>query len=775
METTEQLQGDIERLLQMRVDGGDDVLTDEESALLAEVFPAEDKPDPNDKFHVNLAEYVEENELNKIATDVLNWVEWDEDSRSKWFEREKKGILLLGVTEETEGGANFDGASKVVHPLLIEACYQFQARAVAELWPPGGPVKADVLGDTTEELEAQARRVERYMNYQYTELMPGAYESVDRMLFRLPLSGSCFKKSYYDPLEEQVVSELIEPNDFIVPYSATSLRTAPRFTHRMRIAGNDMKRMQHSGFYRDVELLEPYSNTDEEQDSEQVRDAIDDSEGRQEVEYAADDNQHIVYECHCYYDLKGFEDKKNGKPTGIALPYIITVERDSQKVLGIRRNWKEKDAKQKKRIFFTHYYFLPGLGFYGYGFLHAIGGLARAATGALRALLDSAQFANLQGGFKSKDVAIEGGKKPLSPGEFRDADATSEELSKAFFRIPYVEPSRTLFMLLGGIDDLARRFAGTTEASVGEANNTGPVGTTLALIEQGQKVFTGVHKRLHVAQRHEFKIVADLNSEWLDGSYPYHVKGGSYVVMATDFDDRVDITPVSDPNITSSVQRIAQAQAILQLANENPDLYDRREAHENLLNAMRVPNVESYLQDRDEARRMGPVEEGTAFFVGKPVKAFIDQNHEAHLVLHQSQLDGMTDEMRKGLIGQAVMAHIQQHMAYQYLIQMEMATGIRFSAHMMDDEESPEIPPEVENQIAVFAAQAVAQMQKPEPGPKAIELSAEQQRKDAQAQAEIARKDKAVEADITRKDMEFIAEQERRLAAEEAALLERNQ
>lgn len=557
------------------------------------VFPA----DPSDHY-ANLAELMEDHDLRKIATDVINWVDWDEESREDWEIRESKGIRLLGISDRTEGGAKFKGATKVVHPLLAEAVTQFHSRAIAELWPPEGPVKTAVIGSPTPELNAQAERVQDYMNYQYTSLMPGAFEEADQLLFRLPISGSCFKKVCYDPLEREVVTRLVEPADFIVPYSAMDLRTAPRFTHRLREMHNDVLKKIQSGHYRDVYVGTPLN---EDYDYPQQLEEIDHTEGRERV-LMDDDQRHTVHEMYVDLDLPGYEDAdRQGNTTGIALPYIVTVDRDEQVVLRIQRNWREDDPLKRKRIYFSHYKFTPGYGFYGYGLLHLIGGLSNAATGSLRALLDSAQYANLQGGFKTMDSKIEGGKTPIAPGEWREVRSSIQDLRNGFFPIPHKEPSIVLFNLLNYLDERGQRFASTTENMVGDANNSAPVGTTLALIEQGSKVFSAIHKRLHQAQSREFRIVAELNYEYLpNDGYPYATPGSDSSVMASDFDGRIDVIPVSDPNIISSTQRIAQAQAILNLSEKFPDVIGRRKAVEVMLKAMKVSDFEGLMMPEQE-------------------------------------------------------------------------------------------------------------------------------------------------------------------------------
>lgn len=584
---------------------GIEALTEDEYALYQQ-----NEPEPADTSHyANLAEQLDDTTLDRIANQVIDWVDSDEESRDDWEKRESKGIRLLGVSDKTEGGASFEGASKVVHPLLIEAISQFHSRALTEMWPAEGPVKAATLGTATPELNAQAERVQDYMNYQYTQQMPGAFEEEDQMLFRLPLSGSCFKKTYYCELEKTVVSRLVEPADFIVPYTAIDLRSAHRFTHKFYENHNDLLKKQASGYYaKDYKLSMPIN---EDEDKSRIYDEIDHVEGRHNVQLD-EDQRHVILEMYVDLVIDGFADmSSDGEMTEIAVPYIVTVDKEEQKVLRIQRNYKPSDPLKKKRIYFTHYKFNPGFGFYGFGLLHLIGGLSNSATGALRALLDSASFANQQGGFKTRDSRIKGGDTPIAPGEWREVNSSAEELSKGFFPLPYKEPSKTLFELLGYLDERGQRFASTTENMVGEANANAPVGTTLALIEQGSKVFSAIHKRLHEAHNREFKIVAELNYDYLpDEGYPYMFGSMDREIMRSDFDGRIDVIPVSDPAIISTTQRITQAQAILDLADKYPDVVNRRKAVENMLQSMRISGYEDFIMP--EQQEQSPEEEAQA-------------------------------------------------------------------------------------------------------------------------------------------------------------------
>jgi len=590
----------IEDIIDMVDIAGIEALTPEEEEIYNTEVGEVESIKEDDGHYSNLASKMTDGELARLAQQVEDWFDDDIQSRKQWESREAKGVKILGVSDETVGGADFPGASRVVHPLLIEAITQFHSRAIAEMWPAEGPVKTVVLGMPTDETNAQAERVNDYMNYLYLNEMPGAFDEEDKMLFRLPLSGSCFKKTFYCPLEGTFISRMIEPTDFVVPYSASDLRTTPRFTHRFYEYINDVKKKVYGKYYRDYTVTVMGQTPDYREN--EMKDAIDHTEGREDNE--DDDQPHTMYEMYVDLELKidPDVDQQTGQPTGIARPYIVTIDKDEQTVLRIQRNWKPDDIiRKRKKICVAHYKFNPGFGFYGFGLLHLIGGLTASATGALRALLDAAHFSNMQGGFRSRDARLPGGDNPVKPGEWREINADVDDLRKAFFPIPYKEPSKTLFELLGYLDERGQRFASTTENMVGDASNTAPVGTTLALIEQGSKVFTAIHKRLHISHAQEFKILHDLNYEYLpDEGYPYQLAGADNRIMASDFDGRVDVIPVSDPAIISNTQRITQSQAVLDLADKFPDIVNRRVAVERMLKAIRITDVDELMLPEQE-------------------------------------------------------------------------------------------------------------------------------------------------------------------------------
>lgn len=751
-------------LIAIRDEAGEDALTQEEYEILS-AWEAMNGPSKSAMEHdANLAEHLDERDLGKIAQDVLDWVEWDEEARSEWQEMEKAGIRALGVSPNVDGGASFKGASTAVHPLLGEACVQFASRAMDSVWPADGPVKTAVLGAITTEREDQAKRVEQFLNYQYTELMPGAFEQTDKLLIRLPLSGSCFIKAYFDPING-VMRSLVEPADFIVPYRASDLITAPRYTERVLMSQNDVRRRQVAGLYRDIELIQPSEDT-HETERETVIQEIEATEGRSEQFYTTDGHRRTLYECYCELNIKGFEDKINGKETGIALPYVVTVDKDSQKVLSIYRNWRKEDPKKKKIIYHVHYRFMPGLGFYGYGLYHWIGGLSKSATGALRALMDAAHFANMPGGFRQGEVSMERPRDPLEPGEWREIKTDLDDVRKALIPLPYKEPSQTLFALLGHIEQLGQRFAGTTEAMIGGGNENTPVGTMLARIEQGTKVYTSIQRRLHQAAKQEYKLVAWLDAMYLPPEYPYAVHGEDRSIMASDFDSRIDVIPLSDPNTATSMQRYFVSQAVMQLSAAAPGLYNQRELHKRALHSLRVDNIDELLPEHNGKRR-DPISEGACVMTGLAIRAFMDQAHDAHLMVHQGQLQAMQPNSPQASV---MLAHIQQHAAMAYMLQMQAATGIQIE--MPEDDEDEEMPAEVELQISMMAAKAAqemaasAQPAQQQPDPKVLEVQAEQARKDEVAKADIARKDAIAQADIERKDLSALSEIERKAIAE---------
>lgn len=669
-------------------------------------------------FDANLAKALDKGERDRIAQDLIEAIDADLAARSEWNLRLADGMSLLGVIDTGIDLGVFEIAKKISHPIIAEAVVQYQARAIAELFPPEGVAKATVLGQRSVRLDTQAERVAGYLNYQMSYEDRSYFEETDQLLFMQALEGSEFRKVYRDPIKRRNVARWVRPENFIVPYNATSLETALRYTHRIEESHNELLKKQRSGFYiRDIEV--PLATTvtvggDQPlAEAKQKLDGVDVSSPRDE------DVPHTIYEVHCDLDLKGFEDKDEvGESTGIQLPYIVHIEKDLGTVLAVYRNWREPDPLKEKRIWFTHYKYLPGTGFYGFGLLHLIGGLGAAATAVLRAILVTAAFSGTGGGFKAKGTKIAGGVT-LQPGVYVDTDSTYEELKQAFYTPDFKATPTALFQVLGHLVESGHRFASTTEVTVGDAKNTGPVGTTIALIEQGQKVFSGIHKRSHMALGRELVMRAELNGEHLpDGGYPYEVPGETRTVMAADFDERIDVAPVSDPNISSNTQRIAIAQTTVEMADKAPDIWDRRKAHERLAKALKIPDVEDIIINKALVSRADPVSENALCIVGQPVQAYEDQDHAAHMAVHRVLLED--EEMPKIAKGKMA-AHIAEHLAHRWRIEASQAMGIPPVPINFDaDPGKPaaaQLPPDIERQVSMRAAQAMNKLRPPQKSP----------------------------------------------------------
>jgi len=660
--------------------------------------------DIDSTFDANLAEDMSDKELNNSASELISYYNNDREARSEWEDRYKKGLKTLdpdGGMEESEDERASRGLSIVVHPMIAEAATQFNARAIAELYPSGGPVKTVIIGDPNEELEEQARRVREYMNYQITQEMPEYFPDLDQMLFHLPLVGQTFKKVWWDSTMDRQCSQFVKAEDFVVAPESKDLYTSPRYTHVIRIPKNDYNRYVQSGYYLPTD--------DKGGDIDPSGDTIGEIEG---VDQYGDDSQDQVMtllEMHVYHNFEDEIDDDDDNAVGI--PYVVTVDYDNESIVSIRRNWREEDDMKKRRDWFVSYKFLPGLGFYGFGLYHLIGGLGKAATGSLRALLDSAAFSNMQGGFKLRG-RVSGGEVQVNPGEFVDLDATVDDVNKAIMPLPFKEPSGALFNLLGFIVDAGQRFASTADLNVGDVNPNAPVGSTVALIEQGSKAFSAIHKRLHYAQGQEFKLIAGLNAENLPEQFTFSLIGSSSEIMAADFNDRIDILPVSDPNIFSSAQRIAQAQAILQMAQSAPEMHDMYAAYKRMYEAIRIPNIDEILKKPEDAPRMDPIDENMAIMYGKPIRAFIEQEHEAHIAVH---MQFIKDPSLAGNAGAAAMqpiliAHIAEHVALLYRARMEASVGVPLPPvpdFGNKDYKVEDINPELDRLISQRAAQVV--------------------------------------------------------------------
>ena len=651
--------------------------------------------------HSNLAEELTDQEVNNIGRDLVKAYQDDKSSRKDWEDQYSKGLKMLGVVVEDRQDP-FPGASGVHHPLMAEAATQFQARAIAELFPSGGPVKTQVIGKSSNKKIEQAQRVQDFMNWQVTNQIKDYFNELDQLLFYLSLAGSAFKKVYFDNSLDRICSVFVPAEDFVISYDNTDLETAERYTQVMKLSRNEIKRRQIEGFYKDVPLSKTETTSNQGGTVEQTMERL------QGMTPSMSDKIHTILEIHANLDIG--EDEN-----GLALPYIVTVDQDSTVVLAIRRNWKEDDPLKRKRTYFIHYKYLSGLGFYGFGLIQMIGGLQHASTGALRALLDSAAFANLNGGFRAKGARIEGGDITVSPGEWVEVEAYGDDLRKSFIPLPFKEPSPTLLQLLGVLTESGRRFASIADAMIGDSAGSGPVGTTIALIEQGSKVFSAIHKRLHQAQGREFKLIYELNGEYLDDEYPYDVIGEKKIIRRKDFSEAIDVIPVSDPNIFSQAQRIALAQTGLQLAQSSPNIINVKEATRRFLQALNVPEYNELMIEDEETPRRDPVSENMALLNGKPIKVFEDQDHQAHIIVHQQFINDPRfggNPQAKEVLYPSMMAHIGQHMAYLYQQQMQaqvpegMPTSSGEFNKEMNDEPSQEINIEQENRIAAAAAQA---------------------------------------------------------------------
>ena len=616
-------------------------------------FDPQDQRGEGDDFYMNLAEEMPERELGRIASELLSEFDANKASRQEWEDAYANGLELLGFSYE-ERTQPFRGSSGVTHPLLAEAATQFQAQAFNELLPASGPVRTTILGEETREKQAQSDRVRHFMNYYITNVMEEYTPELDQMLFYLPLAGSTFKKVYYDETMGRAVSKFIPAEHLVVPYETSDLETCPNITQVLRMSLNDLRKKQVSGFYLDI----PVIPAQEEADS--VGDEIDRIDG---VSASQIDYDCTILECHVDLDLEGYEDTdEGGEPTGIKIPYVVTISQDNGQILAIRRNYREEDELKRKIQYFVHYKFLPGFGFYGLGLINTIGGLSRTATAALRQLIDAGTLSNLPAGFKARGLRIRDDDDPLQPGEFRDVDAPGGAIRDSLMPLPFKGPDQTLFQLLGFVVDAGQRFATITDMKVGDGNQQAAVGTTIALLEQGSRVMSAVHKRLHYAMRLEFKFLARVMSESLPAEYPYSVEGADSSVKSTDFDDRVDVVPVSDPNVFSQAQRIALAQTKLQLAGAAPEMHNMHEVYRDMYDALGVKDVDRIMRrvPDEEPEPKDPAQENIDSLDMIPMKAFEGQEHEAHIMAHM--VFGSTPMVASmPAVAVALQKHIMEH------------------------------------------------------------------------------------------------------------------
>jgi hypothetical protein len=656
----------------------------------------------------NLAEFLDEDYLGEISSDLRASFEDDMESRSEWEETYTKGLDQLGVKYE-ERTVPFEGASGVTHPLISESVTQFQAQAYKELLPAGGPVQTQVLGMQDAAREEQASRVKDFMNYQIMEVMEEFDPDMDQLLFYLPLSGSCFKKIYFDEAKQRAVAKFVPAQDLVVSYAASDLQTAARVTHVLRMDANELRKMQIAGFYRDVEV----SKYDEDED--EVRKKVNELQGTSKT-YT--DEVFTVLEMHVDLDLENFEDMSpEGEPTGIALPYIVTIDEGSGKVLSIRRNFEEDAGLAKKQQYFVHYKFMPGLGFYGFGLIHMIGGLGRAATSILRQLIDAGTLANLPAGFKARGVRVRNDDEPLQPGEWRDIDAPGGNIRDAIIPLPYKEPSATLGQLLGMLVDNGRRFVSLADQQSSNMNQEAPVGTTVALLERGMKVMSAIHKRLHYAQKNEFRVLARIFRDNLPQEYPYDVAGGDRTVMAADFDGRVDVIPVSDPNIFSMAQRVTLAQTQLQLAQSNPQVHNLHAAFRRMYQALEVQNIDEILPPPPQPQPLDALIENARALTGELLLAFDGQDHDAHIELHVMFMKTPIVMTSPQVMG-TLMGHLQEHISKKAReMVMTQIQGLIAQVQMMA--QSGEVDPQTAQQQIMEVQQ---QMQNPEEIEKMVAL-----------------------------------------------------
>ena len=608
-----------------------EIQENEDGSVDINLDPAAATPEGGDEHYANLADFLPDEVLGRMASDLSSKYQDYTSSRKDWEQTYTKGLDLLGFKydQRTEP---FSGASGATHPVLAEAVTQFQALAYKELLPADGPVRTQILGMQTPDKVQQATRVKDFMNYQIMDQMKEYEPEFDSMLFHLPLSGSTFKKVYYDEVEGRAVSKFVPADDLIVPYTATSLDDAEAIIHRVKISENELRKQQVAGFYRDIEIGKP---ADKESDVEKKEREL---EG---VTKSANEDVYTLLECHVNLDIEGFEDvnQQTGEPSGIKLPYIVTLEEGSREILAIKRNYEIGDPKKNKIQYFVHFKFLPGLGFYGFGLIHMIGGLSRTATAALRQLLDAGTLSNLPAGFKMRGIRIRDDAQSIQPGEFRDVDAPGGNLRDSFMMLPFKEPSQTLLSLMGVVVQAGQRFASIADMQVGEGNQQAAVGTTVALLERGSRTMSAIHKRIYSALKNEFQLMARVFKLYLPQQYPYDVVGGQKMIMQSDFDDRVDILPVADPNIFSQTQRISLAQTELQLATSNPQMHNMYQAYRNMYEALGVKNIDSVLVKPQPPMPQDPALEHIQALGGRPFQAFPGQNHRAHIQSHLSFME----------------------------------------------------------------------------------------------------------------------------------------
>ena len=648
-----------------------------------------------DEFDSNLAEHIEDNDLRTLAIDCISKFDSDKSSRSDWETTYKEGLDQLGLEIE-DRTTPWAGACGVFHPMLSEAVVRFQAQTIQEIMPAKGPVKTHIWGVVTDDNEKQARRVQEYMNYQLIEVMTEYRSETEKLLFSLPLAGSAFRKIYFDPSLGRPTSMFVPAEDFVVSYNESELEQAERYTHVMSRSTNQVRKLQVSGFYRDVELttshVEENPITSKYNEIGGVSPSWDDSE------------RHQLLEMHCDMDIPGFED-----PDGVALPYVITIDKGSSTILSIYRNWSEDDLHKIKKQHFVHYGYVPGIGFYNLGLIHMIGGLAKSATSLLRQLVDAGTLSNLPGGLKTRGLRIKGDDTPIMPGEFRDVDVPGGVIRDNITFLPYKEPSSVLYQLLGNIVEEGRRFASMADLKVADMNQEAPVGTTLAILERAMKVQSAIQARIHASLKQEYKILVGVIRDYTSPDYPYETEEGEGI-KAQDFDDRIDVVPVSDPNASTMAQRIMQYQAAMQLAQQSPGLYDMPLLHREMMDLIGIPNADKIVPKPDEVRPTDPVSENEDVLTLKPVKAFEYQDHEAHMRVHMVLKNDpqIREQMKNNQMGSAINsaldAHIREHLAFIFRDQIEEELGVPLPPT------NQPLPEDIEKRLSTLVADAADQM-----------------------------------------------------------------
>ena len=660
-------------------------------------FDPNASPVGDEGFDSNLADFMDDDVLMELGNELVSAYNGDKESRADWEETYTKGLDQLGlkIEERTQPWA---GACGVFHPMLSEAVIRFQSQSITEMFPAQGPVKTKIVGKITDDKEKQARRVQDYLNYLLTYEMSEYRTETEKMLFSLPLAGSAFRKVYFDPSLDRPSSIFVPAEDVVVNYGASDLETCERATHVMRKSSNSVRKMQVNGFYRDIELPAGSQNTSD------ITKKYNDITGEQDT-YSYDQS-HTILEMQVDLDLKGFEDTNGqGEQTGIAIPYVVTIDYPSGIILSIRRNYYEDDANKLRRMHFVHYQYLPGLGFYGFGLIHMVGGLAKSATSILRQLVDAGTLSNLPGGLKARGLRIKGDDTPIMPGEFRDVDVPGGAIRDNITFLPYKEPSGTLYQLLQNIVEEGRRFASISDMKISDMNNQAPVGTTLALLERNQKVMSAVQARLHASMRKEFDILVGIVKDFTEPSYPYEMDDEEFI-KGSDFDNRVDILPVSDPNAATMAQRIMQYQAAMQLAQSSPEMYNLPELHRQMLEVLGIEDVDAIVPDTDDIKPVDPVTAVQNLINGKPVKAFIEQDHEAHIATVASAqqnpeiMEVVQQSPKAPTILAAASDYVNQHLTMQFRKQVEEEMGVELPP------EGEPLPADVEKRISALVAEA---------------------------------------------------------------------